>query len=85
MERKMSVIRYLKNRSETYKLSPKGKQKENKVIDHIIRVNKYYTLIANKKEQQRKEKQTRKMKNGQISLMWVKSFAPSPNSIDIQM
>jgi hypothetical protein len=52
-EHKMSAIRYLYNRNETYMTTIEEKQKENKIIKHILQTNKYNTPfnIKNKQRQ----------------------------------
>jgi hypothetical protein len=40
-ELKLSAVRYLRNRNETYLLTPDSKQKETKIINHILQTNKY--------------------------------------------
>jgi hypothetical protein len=52
-EHKMSAIRYLCNRHETYMTKIQENQKENKIIKHILRTNKYNTPfnIKNKQRQ----------------------------------
>jgi hypothetical protein len=45
---KMTAIRYLRNRNETYILSHDSKQREKEIIDHILQNNKYDTLTISK-------------------------------------
>jgi hypothetical protein len=48
-EHKMSDIRYLYNRNGTYMTRVEEKQKENKIIKHILQTNKYNTSPQHKK------------------------------------
>jgi hypothetical protein len=42
IEHKMSPIRYLLNRNTTHLLTPESRQRENVIINHILRANQYY-------------------------------------------
>ena len=44
-EHKMAAVRYLTNRMNRYHLSRASKDKERKIIKHILQVNKYDTSI----------------------------------------
>jgi hypothetical protein len=59
-EKKLSAIRYLKNINETYILKDNSKQRERerKIIDHILRNNIYDTSILNKRKSIKMEKDT---------------------------
>ena len=41
MNIKRAVIRYYRNRLETYQLTPKNKEKEKEIIEQILANNKY--------------------------------------------
>jgi hypothetical protein len=45
IEQKLSAIRYLQNRNEAYITDMHSKQKEKRVIDHILRSN-YYDSVT---------------------------------------
>jgi hypothetical protein len=53
----MAAVRYLKHRMNNYHLSTDSKQKERKIIKHILQVNKYDTsaLDASPKTKNKKE------------------------------
>jgi len=53
----MAAVRYLKNRMNNYHLSIDSKEKEWKIIKHILQVNKYDTsaLDASPKTKNKKE------------------------------
>jgi hypothetical protein len=46
-EHKMSAIRYLQNRNTKYVLTPESRQRENRIIDHILQDNKYDAFHKN--------------------------------------
>jgi hypothetical protein len=43
----MSAIRHLLNRNTTQLLTPESRQRESRIIDHILRANKYDTEHKN--------------------------------------
>jgi hypothetical protein len=47
IEHKMSAIRYLLNRNTTYLLTSESRQREDGIIDHILRANQYDTEHKN--------------------------------------
>jgi hypothetical protein len=49
-EHKLSAIRYLHNRNETYMTTTEEKQEENKIIKHILQTNKYNTFNIRSKQ-----------------------------------
>ena len=57
-EHKMAAVRYLTNRMNKYNMSTSSKDKETKIIKHILQVNKYDTSVidAPPKTQNRKTK-----------------------------
>jgi hypothetical protein len=65
---KMSAIRYLYNRNETYMITIEEKQKENKTIKHILQTNKY-NIPFNIKNKQR---QNQENNPDQSSTRWAK-------------
>jgi hypothetical protein len=52
-EHKLSAIRYLRNRNETYPITEQNKQKEKDVIEHILRNNNYSRMTLNTRPHRR--------------------------------
>jgi hypothetical protein len=46
-EHKLSAIRYLRNRHETYPIAEQNKQKEKDIIEHVLRNNNYSPTTLN--------------------------------------
>jgi hypothetical protein len=57
IEQKLSAVRYLQDRNTTYLLNDYNKKKEENIIDHILRNNKYATSTQNKWVRKKKEKE----------------------------
>jgi hypothetical protein len=49
MEQKLSAIRYLQTRNETYPTDPDRKLREKSIINHILRNNNYDSSIARRR------------------------------------
>jgi hypothetical protein len=76
----MSAIRYLYNRNQEYMTTPEEKQKEDKIIKHILQTNKYNTLSKIKQKKQKNQEDTHK--NGQNLHIPAEKLASSTNSSD---
>jgi hypothetical protein len=64
----MSAIRYLYNRNQEYMTTPEDKQQENKIINHILQVNKYNTIPKMKQKKQKNHEDT----HSNITIKWAR-------------
>jgi hypothetical protein len=64
----MNPIRYLYNRNQEYMTTPKDKQQEDKIINHILQVNKYNTLPKMKEKKRKNQEDT----HNNITPKWAK-------------
>jgi hypothetical protein len=62
MEQKLSAIRYIQNRNETYLTDPCCKQKEKHIIDHILRNNNYDSTSINTRKNRSMKNRSRTQK-----------------------
>jgi hypothetical protein len=67
-------MHYLHDRNAIYRMTPKEKQNEAKIIKHIQQANKYNTSFDTKsnKQQNWKDNTNPKTRSGQISLIPVR-------------
>jgi hypothetical protein len=70
-EHKMAAVRYLTNRMNKYHLSTDNKDKERKIIKHILQVNKYDTSKIDIPQKQKTAKNWSKM--GKIYIFWKRN------------
>jgi hypothetical protein len=62
IEQKLSAIRYLQNRNETYPTDPDYKLRENSIINHILRNNNYDSTIAHMRNNESMKSRTKTQK-----------------------
>jgi len=62
MEHKLSAIRYLQNRNETYPTDPDCKLRERSIINHILRNNNYDSTITHTRNNEPKTSRSKTQK-----------------------
>src|SRR5215510_7637846 len=62
MEQKLSAIRYLQNRNETYPTDPDCKLRERSIINHILRNNNYGSTITHTRNNEPKTSRSKTQK-----------------------